>query len=337
MPTRSVVTLPAESYSEWDSFVASSPEGTIFQTSGWIDIVSRQFHLRPRIIAVKDGDEIAGGVVLYHKRKIGIPVAARPPLTSYNGILHAPDHERKQQKRQSDEADITRLLLQKIEEEVRFAQFSLSPSIGDVRPYQWRGWNTGVQFTYRNSLDDIPKAWEILSQSVRRKINRAREKSFVITEEGDLETLLTLQEQSYARSGLLPVMGRGQFSLLCSTLISKGFVKIYSIGDSTGTVHSSRAVVIAGNAAFDWIAGSNPAVMEENGTHLLMWEIFERLAKSGVTSFDFLGANTPSIVEFKRSFGGVLVNYYDVRWQASTLIKILMEANNLMYRIRRKL
>ncbi len=337
MPTRIVETLPSDNYPLWDSFVDSSPQGSIFQTSTWIEIISNQFHLRPRIIVVKEGNEIAGGVVLYYKKKIGIPVAARPPLTSYNGIIHTAGHDRKPQKKQADEAEVTELLLQEIKKEVRFAQFSLSPAIVDVRPFQWNGWKAEVQFTYRNSLDDLSKAWDALSQSVRRKINRAREKSPTISEMGDLETLLTLQEQSYARSALRPIMGREKFRAVCSALLSKGILKIYSISDSTGVVHSSRAVVIAGQTAFDWIAGSNPATMEENGMHLLVWEIFERLSRSGIVRFDFLGANTPSIVEFKRSFGGMLVNYYDIRWYASTIIKIFFGANNVMHNIRRKI
>ncbi len=337
MPTRVVEIIPVEDYPLWDSFVDSSPQGSIFQTSGWIVIISEQFHLQPRIMVVKEGNEIAGGVVLYYKKKMGVPIAARPPLTSYNGILHAADHERKPQKKQTDEAEVTELLSKEIQKNVRFAQFSLSPAIADVRPFQWQGWKTEVQFTYRNSLEDLPKAWESLSQSARRKINRAREKSLAISESGDLETLLTLQEKSYARSALRPIMKRYQFRSLCSALLSKGVLKIYSIGDSKGVIYSSRAVVIAGQKAFDWIAGSNPGTMEENGTHLLLWEIFERLSKSGVIQFDFLGANTPSIVEFKRSFGGTLVNYYDIRWQASIVIKMLLGANDLLLRIRRKL
>lgn len=337
MATRTIDTLTPDHYPIWDSFVESSPQGSIFQTSGWIEIITKQFHLEPRIIAVKEGEDIIGGVVLYYKRRFGIPIAARPPLTSYNGILHGPDHERKPQKKQTDEAETTGLLLQRIQGEVRFAQFSLSPATVDVRPFQWHGWKTEVQFTYHNSLTDLPKAWESLSQSVRRKINRAREKTLTISEAGDLDTLLTLQEQSYARSALHPVVTREQFRIICSVLLQKGMIKIYSISDAERVVHSSRVIILAGQTAYDWIAGSNQATMDENGTHLLLWEIFERLSKSGVSLFDFLGANTPSIVEFKRSFGGTLVNYYDVQWNASRIIKILLAANTKMRKYRRKL
>jgi CelD/BcsL family acetyltransferase involved in cellulose biosynthesis len=336
MSTHAIEILKVEDYPLWDSFVESSPEGTVFQTSGWIETISTQLNLQPNIITVNDGSEIIGGVVLYYKKKLRIPIGARPPLTSYNGILHAPGHDRKPQKQQTDEAEVTGLLLNEIQKKVRFAQLSLSPAIVDVRPFQWRGWKTEVQFTYRNSLEDLPKAWENLSQSVRRKINRAKEKNLTISESGDIETLLTLQEQSYARSALSPIMDREQFSTLCTALLSKGYIRIYSIMDATGIVHSTRAIVIVGHTAFDWIAGSNTKTMEENTTHLLMWKIFEQLSVAGVVRFDFLGANTPSIVEFKRSFGGILVNYYDVRWTASPVINFLVEANTLLGRIKRR-
>jgi CelD/BcsL family acetyltransferase involved in cellulose biosynthesis len=337
MSTRIVDILPVEKYPSWDSFVGSSPQGSVFQTRAWIETMAGQFHLQPQILVAMEDDRIVGGIVLYLKKRFGIQIATQPPATPYNGVIHMDDREKKPQKKQADEAEITELLLHRIEQEVRYAHFSLSPAIDDARPYHWCQWNTHVQFTYWNSLRDLTAGWEALSPSLRRKITRAREKTYTISETGDIATLVSLQEQSYSRSRQRPVIGNDVYVNLCTVLRDKGLAKVYSISDQDGRVHSSRAIVLSGRTAFYWISGSQPSTAEDSTSHLLLWEIFERLSKAGIERFDFMGANTPSIVEFKRSFGGTLVNYYDVSWYKPKVLKILIEANNLTYAIRRRM
>ena len=334
---RSVQTLTPDSYDFWDRFVEKSPQGSVFQSSAWITVIAEQFGLKPEILVVVDGDAIAGGIVLYRKSRLGIEIAAQPPATPYNGILHAAAPDRKNQKQQAEEAEVTQLLLQRIGQEVRYAHFTLPPSIGDVRPYQWCGWNAGVQFTYINSLEDCAAVWENLSPSLRRKITHAREGNFTISEDGDVESLVTLQELSYARSSLRPVLDTARYRQLCGTLRSKGIVRIYSIADSEGSIRSARAIVLSGRSAYYWLSGSYPVSGDDSASHLLLWEIFERLSKSGFSHFDFMGANTPRIVEFKRSFGGILTSYYDVSWCRPAALRLLIGANNLVQKARRRL
>jgi len=324
-------------YEDWDRFVAASPQGTVFNTSRWACVVSEVFGVHHDIYGVLRNDNLIGGISLFHKRKFGLNIMTRIPLTPYSGILFFQPSDQKYQKVITEQKEIAELILHELERRFQFVQLSFHPSVQDVRVLQWRGWHLNPQFTHINKIDDIEKLWEGLSSSVRRKIHRAEEKNFSVVEKDTPSLLLTLQEESYRRNGLKPILPHSIFDQYCNALLKNKMLRIYSIFDSKGNVHSERAVVLWKNCAYDWIAGTDPRLLEENTTHLLVWEIMKRLSAEGYTTFDFLGANTPYIVDFKQSFGGELKNYYEATFYSSRFMKLLNMLNTKLRLSQRKI
>jgi lipid II:glycine glycyltransferase (peptidoglycan interpeptide bridge formation enzyme) len=316
-------TLSKADYPRWDSFVASSPQGTIFNTSRWASLVCKAFPVEHSIYAVLEHDQIVGGISFFHKRRMGLRILTRIPLSPYTGVLFSPVQGAKAQKSSTEQHEITSLILEAIENKFHFAQFGLHPSVNDVRPFLWRGWHTLPQYTYVNSLADIGKTWELLSSSLRRKIHRAEEKSFKVVLKNDVSLLLTFQEMTYAKARLKPILPRSLFQRYCETIAEANLLRLYSAVDVEGNVHAERALIVDGNRAYDWMAGTNLQLGDEHANQLLVWEIFKRLSAEGIRTFDFLGANTASIAEFKRGFGGELTCYFEVRYFASTFVRML--------------
>ena len=56
---------------------------------------------------------------------------------------------------------------------------------------------------------------------------------------------------------------------------------------------------------------------------VLLGHVLARLREEGVAYFDFVGANTPSIAEFKRRFGSELVSYFRARHTARPELRLL--------------
>ncbi|MEK6571523.1 MAG: GNAT family N-acetyltransferase [Bacteroidota bacterium] len=366
--------------------MASSPQGTIFNSSRWAAIIQEVFGVEHSIYAVLERDEVAGGISFFHKKKAGLKVVTRLPLTPYNGVLFQAPRGEKDQKVSTEHREIFDLILEKFEKEFHFVHFALHPSVTDLRPFLWRGWYTLPQYTYVNSLTDLNQTWSLLSSSLRRKINRAEENQFKVFEKDDPTLLLRFQEMSYAKARrevvrprptssslvkdgrtrrefgqrprrgarLKPVLSFDTFQRYCLAALGANLLRIYSAADSEGNIHAERAVVVHKDRAYDWIAGSNLQIEDESGpkssdldrrfrrilsnepvgnsanglveghaNQLLVWEIFKRLSAEGVRTFDFLGANTPSVVEFKRAFGGNLNCYFEVRWFSSWVVHTL--------------
>ena len=72
---------------------------------------------------------------------------------------------------------------------------------------------------------------------------------------------------------------------------------------------------------------------ENNYTHLLVWKILQKVQSEGYKTFDFMGANTPKIIDFKKSFGGKLVTYYNLKRYSSSFIKTLFEINDVIHKL----
>jgi lipid II:glycine glycyltransferase (peptidoglycan interpeptide bridge formation enzyme) len=141
---------------------------------------------------------------------------------------------------------------------------------------------------------------------------------------------------SYAKSGLKPVLPSSILKNFCGVVRHANLLRIYSVVDAEANVHAERAVIVHNNRAYDWMAGTNLQIEDEHGAQFLVWEILKRLSAEGVQTFDFLGANTPRVMEFKRSFGGMFLTYFLVNYFSSPLIRALDSLNQWRFRWRRK-
>jgi lipid II:glycine glycyltransferase (peptidoglycan interpeptide bridge formation enzyme) len=84
------------------------------------------------------------------------------------------------------------------------------------------------------------------------------------------------------------------------------------------------------------MAGTSEKYKREHSTHYFIWKLLQKYSELGFIIFDFMGANTKNIVEFKRSFGGELREYYDLTYYSSKAIKMLFKANDFRKQLLRK-
>jgi len=79
--------LKPDEYSLWDAFVASSPDGSLYATSGYLDVFCRVTSAKFKILAALKNDEIFGGVAVYERNFfLGTFVSPRL-LLYYNGLI----------------------------------------------------------------------------------------------------------------------------------------------------------------------------------------------------------------------------------------------------------
>ena len=107
-------------------------------------------------------------------------------------------------------------------------------------------------------------------------------------------------------------------------LRAEGQVRLFTATPSdTDTPEGGLAVLHDGHTAHYWIAGSAPGP----AMTVLLGHTLPRLRDDGIKLFDFVGAHTPSIAEFKRHFGPVLTPYF-------YLEKITRPELRLLYRLK---
>ena len=320
----------------WEDFVKLSPQGTLFNTFLWSDVLFSSFGLNSELFTVQKNNSIEAGILLFYKKKFGLKVVTKPPLTLYNGILFKRvDDLIKSQKITDSHNELTELILKYISNEFKFVNISFSYNLNDIRTFLWSKWHVQPQYTYTININNIDSIFDNFSSSLRRKIRSCEKEPFSIIKTNDIDKLLILQEESYFKNGLKPPLPLGLFRKLLSVLMERELIDIFLISKDNN-IHSMRALLKWNNNVYDFIAGTSEKYKKENGTHYLVWKLLQKYSELGFSIFDFMCANTKNIVDFKRSFGGELREYYDLTYYSSKTIKMLFKVNDFRKQLLRK-
>jgi len=268
--------------------------GGIFASLSYAEAVASCYGLRPKIWFV---DDEAALLVHFKGTKIRCRIVI-PPCTQYSALLLPQQPAAHVIHRQNSSLD---QLLEQIERTSSKADLLLA--LDDPRTAQWRNWSVAPLFTY---LIHLPSRIENWSTATRRTWRSKKTEYEIIEDHSYASQVIKLCRMSYERHGRsLPTTPKA-LEALCMNMGE--FARVFTaIRD--GVIEAGMIILHDQHTAHYWVAGSIPG----HGMTVLIGEVLEILASSKVSVFDFVGANTPSIAEFKRSFGPVLTQYYHLR------------------------
>lgn len=183
-------------------------------------------------------------------------------------------------------------------------------------------WTSTLLATYvfdlRSLSADVTEGW---SAGTRRLYRKNVDSFDVGTSAGDTLRAVQLCAEGYRRSGRpLPVdvQSTARFAAHPQGDVHTGTYVARS--SETGEVDAGIVVLRHEDTAFYWIAGSRPGA----AMTVLIGRVLEDLRANDVGYFDFLGANTPSIAEFKRRFGPKLQEYRRLSVCRSRFLALLL-------------
>ncbi len=267
----------------------------VFTSLRYADAANVAFGLNSKICF--DGDDAA--LLMYLKGSGIFRRIVVPPCTQYSGLLlrnTPPSHLIHRRK-----SPLDRLLL--CAEQVSRRADLLIP-LDDPRTAQWRGWQVRPLFTYLIDLSTTsPERW---SSGAQRTWKSKASRYKFIEDAQYTSQVIALCASSYKRHGRsLPT----QPSALNAITEAMGdWARIFIVAQ--GNKPEAGIIILHDeHTAHYWIAGSIPGP----AMTILIGNVLPILSDAGITMFDFVGANTPSIAEFKRSFGPVLTQYYHLR------------------------
>jgi hypothetical protein len=264
---------------------------------------------------VWEGDTLRAGAVLFEKRKGPYRAATLPPLVQYvtpllDALLRETDvhHDR----------SALGALLTTVADAFHQAQFVLHPSLADVRPLQWAGWRVEPAYTYRIDLSASSSVTAGWSSNPKRTLKKESDAFEIAEGPSWTSEAIALVEASHARQeqelGVAPEAAWA----LGQRLANDGLVRVF-VARRGGAAEAGLLVLTDGRTAHYWLAGSTPGP----AMTVLLGHVLGQLRDDGVAVFDFVGANTPSIAEFKRRFGATLVPYFRARHTARPELRLL--------------
>lgn len=293
-----------EAAARWRALRAASPQRSVFASLPYADAVAEASGLRAEVVLVGDGVRDEAGVIVFHRRRGPYREGVVPPFTAFTPVLFRsfPEEAAIHARSSAYEA-----LLGALESHLDVARLHLPPSTVDVRPAQWRGWTAAPLYTYRLRLGDEPDPTAAWSRGARRTFRKAREDYRVLEDGSGSEALVGLLAQRYAERGRRLPLPPERLLPFIERMRRAGLVRIFTATATGGEApEAAVAVLHDGHTAHYWVAGSRPGP----AMTVLLGEMLPRLQADGLTTFDFVGANTPSIAEFKRRFRPVLTPYF---------------------------
>lgn len=280
----------------WQELWTRAPMRTPFTHVDFVEDIASATARVPHLLAVEDDGRLVAGAVLYSAPR-RTWAAGPAPLTRYTGVLLDPAVREGVALEGRSALDV---LLRGIRQRFRVAALSLDPSLADVRPLQWHGFDVAPRYTYRL---DPGQAYEP-AKNARKHLRRAaalRVES-VPRATPELVRLLSLHYRQQNRSA--PLTDAALASLL-ERLGRAGLVSLHLVRDERGEALAAQALLERPAWRYAWLAGSTPGPAMTVLTDALV-----RRAAAAGAGVDFLGANLAPIAQFKRAFGGALVPHY---------------------------
>lgn len=306
----------------WDDLNQAGPCGHVFASAAYVDLIGRTFRGDVDETAHIVDSRLTAATRLLVRRS---PLALRtvvPPYTPYSAILL--DRMPTESEIHGRESNLEHLL-ESLEGRYAGIDINLPPRIIDVRTFSWRKWAAQPLYTYRIALGEASAASNTWSESARR-IARREDSNYDMIDPG-ADVVARLSAESYRRSGRKSPLSETRLRAFVWDAESSVGARLFGARNTeSGEIESAVAILRHDTTAYYWIAGGAAGP----GMTVLLANLFEQLLEEGVEAFDFVGANTDRIAEFKRRFGGHLTTYFRVVWRNGAIIA----AEDAVHRLR---
>jgi hypothetical protein len=195
-----LVTAKKEDEGEWDTFIESSPQGTIFHNWKFLKIMEKHSNSQLFPLMGYKGTELIGVLPLFNKKYfLQNFVYSPPPNTAvlYLGPVLSLGKHKKVYRREKDYIEFINKANSFLNMELKanYTNINLPPNLNDPRPFQWQGYDVAPLFDYSINLND-----ELDRKLNQKPNNDIGKKENILVEQGnknDIEIFHSLMKERY--------------------------------------------------------------------------------------------------------------------------------------------
>jgi hypothetical protein len=300
--------LGDDDLAHWTRFVSTSPDGSIYSTPAYLDILCQATGGRFRVLVAERGDELVGGVALYEERtRWGRHVGPRL-LLYYNGIVLRPETTRYQSERTSRHLEAVAALVAAIAS-MGYARVVLRnrSTLRDGRALQAAGWSVAPAYSYVVPLADLAGKWNGVEQNLRRLIQRCATQGVVQTDDDDFDSFFRMHQETHRRKGAPLYLPQTCFRRYFERLRSANLCRLWHARLPDGRSISAQLVLLGPHPISHTAAAAQDAEFRNLGaTAFLRWKALEELQRLGFAGNDLTDASLNPVTHFKAQLGGDL-------------------------------
>jgi hypothetical protein len=307
--------LERDELKQWDALVASSPHGTVFQTSDWLINNAILLDRTLVVLGCYDDEVLIGGCPLFLSNlyKLLQIASSTVPLTPYGGMVVSEIDNAKQRKRELHNnkviAAIREYIIQK-----RFDYVTLvhSPGLNDIRDFTSNGWASRVYYTYILPIDE--DFIDQTSRNVRRNIRKAQQLGIHVTRHFDTDMYWDLTVKTFERQNMQPYFPKKLLVGLLNMIKDKNLGEMWVASMPSGEIAAADIILYDSKTAHRWAATSSGEQMYSGAISLLISEIIDDLKSHNYKSLNMMAGNMAHLSAFASSFSPDLVPYYGVEF-----------------------
>lgn len=293
---------------QYDTFVDSSPQGSLFHKSWWLEAAAKNNY---QILFIKRNEEILAAWPLTFKKIAGLNLILPPPLTPRLGIMFAPSRKTKYSEKLSDEMSLMSELTMLLPKHTLFHQ-RFTVEFTNWLPLSWAHFKQTTRYTYIiDDLSDMNQVWENVRHSTKRKINLAIKNGIKVVTDLSLDKLLELNQLTFERQKLTVPYSREHVHRIDEACVKNKARKMFFAVDDAGQTHAAVYIVYDQKAAYYLLGGADPAINTCGGHFLALWEAI-KFASQESLSFDFEGSMYENIESVFRGFGAIQKPYMEI-------------------------
>ncbi|MCX9010316.1 MAG: peptidoglycan bridge formation glycyltransferase FemA/FemB family protein [Candidatus Methanoperedens sp.] len=298
---------------DWSEFVLKNPIGTIFHTPQMKDVYIKTKGYQPILLAVTDNSgnilALVNAVLMKEKSKFLEAFSARSII--FGGPIF-------ENTKEGQEAVL--FLMGEYEKVIgKQALYSEIRNIYDMSEFNLLFNQSGYFLEdHLNYITDLKRSekevWSDVHRSMRKNITKAQKNGILVKEVIDrnqVKIFYNFLKETY-RNAKKPIMDLSYFEAIFDILVPMGMAKFH-LAEYKDNYIGGRATLMYKNVIYAHYVSTSSEYKNLNPNALLNWEIISWGIKNGYHVFDFGGAGSPKeeygVREFKKQFGGQLVNY----------------------------
>jgi lipid II:glycine glycyltransferase (peptidoglycan interpeptide bridge formation enzyme) len=332
MPKQTVRYVDEKEFSLWNSFVENQKDGNVYQHSAWLKTIFKQQNknIKVRIIACFDKkDKIIGGIAFGEQKKFGVRLIAHPFLSQFSGILISDRNTKYPSKNLKYKKDILESLIEKLEKGYHIINLTLPAELKDIRPFIWKGFSSQVKYTFRQKLDNYQEILDNFDPAVKRQIKKAKKTDISINKGNGsklVEDFYQLLSMSYKRQKHQLKITSEEFFSIIESVKDINFIDVtFYLAYLSDKPIAGQVILYFNGIAYYWLAGGNPEYFSTGVNQYIMDKMLQDSFSMGMKWFDFVGANTPGIENYKATYNFQLIPYYKVQKARGVFPRLMMQ------------
>lgn len=317
---------------KWDEIIEASPQGSIFHTLKWLNIIKKHAKYKIYPLICLEGARPIGVFPIYYQKQYLIKTVFSPPphfAIPYLGPVLVGYDQLNQADKEKIYFEFQERVAQFIYSKIRpnYLSVSLPENLIDSRPFKWAGYRVTPAYNYLIKLKKgEEEIWHDFRKDLRQGINRTIRRGITV-HEGSKEELLLVHEklvQRYKEQNKTLYLSKDYLCDVYESFYPKN-LKIFTAYYENELV-GGVIMLCFKNKILSWIGSPKSYDRRLKGispNDMAQWEAIKWACRNGFKYYEEIGANTKRLCYFKSKYNPDLSIYFTAQKYSPFFIKWL--------------